>query len=694
MPSNYEVTDLKDEFSAQRFIFRVTPLDDGGETIGGATEEQLTVEGIDGSPEGRSVGSIGDLRIRKDVGQLWIKVLGIGTKTGWSRLTGTTDSETWAETLANGAVSGGTDPVISDGDILKIGEGGDSPSAVMLKSETGTSAISMQRTLAPQANDKRIVNNADESFSIEHHNGASWDEVILVDNNSDAIFGASTDVSMIKPDLLLALGDGTSNVTQRFYKSDAGDSFLEFYQSAALGAGSWRFQHRGSDETFILSRYDGVGWDPIWNAGANFLGIIVDNVLIANGDAGGAASVTIRKPSASTGSLNFYSNTSLAANAKRISHNADETLTIDNYNGASWDEIVSFENSLAAIFAGNIALNSSSAVLQIGNAAGSPLQQFRKLTTGTSSIQFLAGVAAATNDKRIIHNADESLSVSHYNGSSWDEILQFQNTLASVFTGAISVNVSAAVVNIGDGTGPPTTSLRKGAASASVFNFYVGTSESANDKRIVHNTDETFTLENYNGSSWDVGFKLSNAAHASLKNGTGALGQAAEADTDLAVNNTASQTSVGSYTVPALEMGANGSVRFVLSGEYLNNSGANRNLTVDIVFGVTTIVSFTISTIPAGPDLRAFRIEGEIVNRNNQAVQIANVRMTLSGPTAATTGIGDLTTFADGVISSATAGEDTSTGAVVLDLLVTHSAADPNLTFTRKYVIFDVVHRD
>lgn len=93
MPSNYEVTDVKDEFSAQRFILRITDLDDNGESQGGQTEVQVVAEGIIGSPEGRSVGSPGDLRIRQDIPQLWQKQSGINTRTGWALISGSGTGE-------------------------------------------------------------------------------------------------------------------------------------------------------------------------------------------------------------------------------------------------------------------------------------------------------------------------------------------------------------------------------------------------------------------------------------------------------------------------------------------------------------------------------------------------------------------------------------------------------------------------
>ena len=93
MPVNQEVEDIKHGLSAQRFIYRITELDEEGESIGTErTTDQVVSEGIDGSPEGEALGSPGDLRIRRDVPQIWIKGSGIRTVDGWELLGGSAES--------------------------------------------------------------------------------------------------------------------------------------------------------------------------------------------------------------------------------------------------------------------------------------------------------------------------------------------------------------------------------------------------------------------------------------------------------------------------------------------------------------------------------------------------------------------------------------------------------------------------
>ena len=88
MPASYEVEAIKDGLSAQRVIFRITELDDLGQSIGGRNTEQVIAEAIIGSPEDRALGSPGDLRFRQDIAQIWQKASGVRTVTGWQLIGG------------------------------------------------------------------------------------------------------------------------------------------------------------------------------------------------------------------------------------------------------------------------------------------------------------------------------------------------------------------------------------------------------------------------------------------------------------------------------------------------------------------------------------------------------------------------------------------------------------------------------
>ncbi|MCH9637760.1 MAG: hypothetical protein K0U16_07435 [Gammaproteobacteria bacterium] len=88
------VTTIQDGASANRFIMRITDLDEDGEITGGPTTDQVEMLGIIGSPEGRALGSPGDVRLRTDVAQIWQKITGVRTRTGWQLVGAGTDGVT------------------------------------------------------------------------------------------------------------------------------------------------------------------------------------------------------------------------------------------------------------------------------------------------------------------------------------------------------------------------------------------------------------------------------------------------------------------------------------------------------------------------------------------------------------------------------------------------------------------------
>lgn len=59
----------------------------------------------------------------------------------------------------------------------------------------------------------------------------------------------------------------------------------------------------------------------------------------------------------------------------------------------------------------------------------------------------------------------------------------------------------------------------------------------------------------------------------------------------VAVANTVAATTVYSYSVPANTLGTDKGLRLNLSGTYLNNSGASRNVTITATYGGTTLIS-------------------------------------------------------------------------------------------------------
>lgn len=85
MATKPNVTDVKDSSHVNRLILEITGLNELGEQEGGPTTDLVAVEGIIGSPEGRSLGSPGDIRVRQDAPGIYQKITGERTTTGWQR---------------------------------------------------------------------------------------------------------------------------------------------------------------------------------------------------------------------------------------------------------------------------------------------------------------------------------------------------------------------------------------------------------------------------------------------------------------------------------------------------------------------------------------------------------------------------------------------------------------------------------
>ena len=88
MATKPNVTDVKNSSHVNRLVLEITPPNALGEQEAGPTTDIVAVEGVIGSPEGRSLGSPGDLRIRQDTAEVYQKISGERTLTGWRIISG------------------------------------------------------------------------------------------------------------------------------------------------------------------------------------------------------------------------------------------------------------------------------------------------------------------------------------------------------------------------------------------------------------------------------------------------------------------------------------------------------------------------------------------------------------------------------------------------------------------------------
>lgn len=75
---------ILDNVFLQRLVLATNPLGANGEQTQDLPTQGVVIEGIVGSPEGRSLGNPGDVRIQYDEPQIWQKITGDRTTTGWA----------------------------------------------------------------------------------------------------------------------------------------------------------------------------------------------------------------------------------------------------------------------------------------------------------------------------------------------------------------------------------------------------------------------------------------------------------------------------------------------------------------------------------------------------------------------------------------------------------------------------------
>jgi hypothetical protein len=160
--------------------------------------------------------------------------------------------------------------------------------------------------------------------------------------------------------------------------------------------------------------------------------------------------------------------------------------------------------------------------------------------------------------------------------------------------------------------------------------------------------------------------------------------------TEKDVANTAATIDVlnSEVTIPAGMVTATGSVTAKLIGDYLNNTGVNQALTLEIKLGTTTLFKDTTSNIGTSTARRPWTLDLLIGARNSQASQFLAGVFTMGG-TGPLAGIGSLavsgavTAFP---IGSAFAAVD-MTAAQTLVVNATHSAANAALSFRLEYAL-------
>jgi hypothetical protein len=159
----------------------------------------------------------------------------------------------------------------------------------------------------------------------------------------------------------------------------------------------------------------------------------------------------------------------------------------------------------------------------------------------------------------------------------------------------------------------------------------------------------------------------------------------------LDVVNTAAETTLLSATVPANTLSTNRAVRLTLTGDYLNNSGANQTLTLRLKYGATTLYNDVTAVIATNAARRALRVEALLAAANSATAQALGGLISISAPGGTTNGLGDLGVAALTTTPITGAAVENSATALAFALTAQHGAANASLSVRRLYAAFEPV---
>jgi hypothetical protein len=159
------------------------------------------------------------------------------------------------------------------------------------------------------------------------------------------------------------------------------------------------------------------------------------------------------------------------------------------------------------------------------------------------------------------------------------------------------------------------------------------------------------------------------------------------------VVNTAAETSIYSYTLPAGWLGGEDwALRLTMAGDYLNNSGGSRILTLRVKLGGTTLYADATAANVASSTRRAWRLELGLTRRaGTDGQQLLYGLVGFSSSAAADTGIGDIGAAA--VLAHPIVGEaaESLASAKVFQVTLQHPAAHASLSWRRRWAMLERV---
>jgi hypothetical protein len=158
------------------------------------------------------------------------------------------------------------------------------------------------------------------------------------------------------------------------------------------------------------------------------------------------------------------------------------------------------------------------------------------------------------------------------------------------------------------------------------------------------------------------------------------------------VVNTTTETTLYEFSIPGGTLSTNNAVRVTIIGEYFNNSGAGRTLTLRVKYGATTMFDDAFPSLTQSTLRRPYRWEFILSAKDSASSQNMTGITQIGNVGAATTGLGDLgaaPTVAFNVIQ----GSASQNSANALDFTVTvqHPVANTLLSITLLYAFVELI---
>ena len=158
------------------------------------------------------------------------------------------------------------------------------------------------------------------------------------------------------------------------------------------------------------------------------------------------------------------------------------------------------------------------------------------------------------------------------------------------------------------------------------------------------------------------------------------------------ISNDSSEQVIMTQTIPAGAMGTAGAITCLLQGDYENSSGGGATLQFKVKFGMvgmlTTLWDDTTASFSSNASKAPWYLNFTLHNVDSQTAQNGGGLFVIGTQTAATTGLGDISSDeieATSPMTFAPGTEDTLTNEMVLEVTMQHSAANP-LVILRKMI--------